>query len=144
MESDKRLEGADTLDNAAGILKRKARAKTGQPGRRSTNSIHFEDAEAQPLESSLQAQAERQDELEDRLQKSEEQINKLLGKDNKFTARNLNEEIDDMYRTKNLSDKEISIRRIVEDERKIIEDRFKKDLKLLKDQNQNDLTSIAY
>jgi len=80
-------------------LKEKPRPRTGQPGRRGTNSIRFEDAEAQPLESGLQAQAERQDELDARLRTSEEQINKLLGKDNKFAVapRNLNEEIDDLY-----------------------------------------------
>ena len=40
-------------------------------------------------------------------------------------------------------DKEISIRQIVEDERDIIENRFKKDLRTLKDQNQKELTQIA-
>ena len=40
-------------------------------------------------------------------------------------------------------DKEISIRQIVEDERSIIETRFKKDLQALTDQNQKELKHIA-
>ena len=40
-------------------------------------------------------------------------------------------------------DKEISIRQIVEDEREIIENRFKKDIQQMKDQNQKDLRDIA-
>jgi hypothetical protein len=39
-------------------------------------------------------------------------------------------------------DKEISLRQIVEDERKIIEKRFKKDLQSLKDENAVELQKL--
>ena len=64
----------------------------------------------------------------DRLKKSEQQIQQLLG------AANANQDHQVLGR-----DKEISIKQIVEDERKIIEDRFRKDLQNLKDENEKGL-----
>ena len=59
--------------------------------------------------------------MENRITSSEDQIQKLLGT-----------QIGQLEAQRQTRDKEISIRQIVEDERKIIEERFKKDIEQLK------------
>ena len=59
--------------------------------------------------------------MENRIASSEDQIQKLLGT-----------QIGQLEAQRQTRDKEISIRQIVEDERKIIEERFKKDIEQLK------------
>ena len=63
--------------------------------------------------------------MENRLKTSEDNIQRLLGT-----------QIGQIEAQRQARDKEISIRQIVEDERKIIEERFRKDIEQLKAQQE--------
>lgn len=67
--------------------------------------------------------------IEDRLMRSEQQIQMLLGKQSQAVSVQ--------------GDKEITIRQIVEDERKLIEQRYQKDMERLQKEKDNELLTLA-
>lgn len=69
--------------------------------------------------------------MEDRLKRSEQQIQMLLG-NNLMPPTNQSK-----------ADKEITIRQIVEDEKKLLESRFQKDLEQMEHQNKEKLSAVA-